>query len=118
MKMKKILVAVLFILFASSYSYADWSITVSWTHSNSPYATKEKVFVGQDEICSVDIGNTAVCNFQKTDAEAEALRGQIVSIVSYNDIGLESNPLNVGSFDPPKAPSSPTGGAILYQYVK
>jgi len=115
---KTVIFTMAFFLLLIGTAFADWSVTVSWTHSTSTYMTEEKVFLGSEEICTVKTGETAACNFQRTDAQAEAVRGQMVTIVAYNDAGIASDPLSVGKFEPPQTPTAPTGGAILYQWVK
>jgi len=101
--MKKLFIALLMVLIAVP-ALADWSVTVTWTHSVGPNLQNEKVFLDGAEQCDVLGTDPATCNFTVTD-----LTGQVISIVSYNTQSTPSDPYNMGTLLVVPAPPSGPG---------
>lgn len=105
--MKKTLIlftVCLFYFVVVAPALADWSVTVTWTHSVGPNLQNEKVFLDGVEQCNVLGTNPATCNFIVTD-----LMGQAVSIVSYNTQSTPSDSYDVGTLLVVPAPPSGPG---------
>ena len=83
--MKKLFLIMAMVLVAS-VAWADYSVTVTWTHSVGPNLKNEKIFLDTVEQCDVLAASPATCNFVVTD-----LSGQEISAQAFNtqDIGSE-----------------------------
>ena len=76
--MKKLILVLAMVLMASM-AWADYSVTVTWTHSVGPNLKNEKIFLDTVEQCDVLAASPATCNFTVTD-----LTNQEVTAIAYN----------------------------------
>lgn len=103
--MKKRLLLVLLMVLMAVPALADWSVTVTWTHSVGPNLQNEKVYLDGAEQCTVLGTDPATCNFTVTD-----LSGQGVSVIAYNSQGTASASYEMGTLL--AVPVAPTSGLI------
>jgi hypothetical protein len=105
--MRKLLIVIAILLFAVP-SFADWSVTVTWTRSTGPNLDYEKVLYSGVEKCTVQETAPTTCNFVTA-----ALGGPVV-IRSTNSQGAfsETAPVIVAA-----QPVPATGVTVQVIYV-
>jgi len=108
--MKKMILAVLMVTLMAGIAFADYSVTVTWTHSVNGDLKNEKVFLDAVEKCDVLAAAAATCNFTVTD-----LTGQAVTIQAFNSQNTGSLIHDVGTLL--AIPEPPTGGQLTIIYV-
>jgi hypothetical protein len=105
--MRKLLIVIAVLLFAVP-SFADWSVTVTWTRSTGPNLASEKVLYSGVEKCSVLPAAPTTCNFV-----TPTLGGSVV-VRSLNTQGAFSDTAPIILADQP-APAS--GVTVNVTYV-
>jgi len=108
--MKKLFsIVALLIVFVAGPVWADWSVTVTWTHSVGPNLAYEQVLYNGAEKCTVQAADPATCNFVIPE-----LGGDVV-LKAFNTQGAfsETAPIPIS-----EAPAPPTGVIVNVTYVQ
>jgi len=109
--MKKLfLITMMAIVLFGSVAHADYSVTVTWTHSVNGNLKNEKVFLDAVEQCDVLAADPATCTFIVTD-----LTGQMVSAQAYNTQDVGSSIYEMGTLL--TIPEPPTGALFTITHI-
>lgn len=110
--MKRMFLAILAIIIFSGLAHADYSITMTWTHSVGPNLKNEKAFIDGVEIseCNVLAADSATCTFVVTD-----LSGQEITMQAFNTQDVGSDIYVVGNLL--EIPAPPTGGMFTITHI-
>ena len=108
--MKKVLLAVLMTFLMAGIAYADYSVTVTWTHSINGQLKNEKFFLDGVEKCDVLAADPATCTFTVID-----LTGQAVTAQAYNTQDVGSSIYEMGTLL--TIPEPPTGAVFTITHI-
>ena len=108
----KLIMAVLAIFLFSTVAMADYSVTMTWTHSINADLKNEKAFMDGVEIleCAVLAADPATCTFIITD-----LSGQAITMQAFNTQDVGGAIYDVGTLL--EIPEPPTGAIFTITFI-